>query len=105
VADEAMDAAACIACGACVATCKNASAMLFVGAKMAHLNNLPQGQPEKDQRVLNIVETMDKLGFGNCSNFGECQAICPKGITLDVISKLNRDYAIAQVHRFFSGKS
>lgn len=101
VADSAMDAAACIGCGACVAACKNASAMLFVGAKTAHLNRLPQGQPEKDQRVLNIVETMDKLGFGNCSNFGECQAVCPKGITLDVISKLNRDYAIAQVRRFF----
>jgi len=104
VAEEAMDAAACIACGACVATCKNASAMLFVGAKNAHLNRLPQGQPEKDQRVLNMIETMDQLGFGNCSNFGECQAVCPKGITLDVISKLNRDYAIAQVRRFFSGK-
>lgn len=105
VADQAMDAAACIGCGACVASCKNASAMLFVGAKTAHLNRLPQGQPEKDQRVLNIVTTMDQLGFGNCSNFGECQAACPKGITLDVISQLNRDYAIAQVRRFFNSKS
>ena len=105
VAEEAMDAAACIACGACVATCKNASAMLFVGAKTAHLNRLPQGQPEKDRRVLNIVETMDQLGFGNCSNFGECQAVCPKGITLDVIAQLNRDYAIAQVRRFWKGKN
>jgi succinate dehydrogenase / fumarate reductase iron-sulfur subunit len=79
--------------------------MLFFGAKNAHLNRLPQGQPEKDQRVLNMIETMDHLGFGNCSNFGECQAVCPKGITLDVISKLNRDYAIAQVRRFFKGKA
>ncbi len=105
VADGAMDAAACIGCGACVATCKNASAMLFVGAKTAHLNSLPQGQPEKDDRVLNLVKKMDELGFGNCSNYGECQAVCPKGITLDVISKLNRDYAIAQLRRFFRVKS
>jgi len=102
VADNAMDAAACIGCGACVAACKNASAMLFVGSKVAHLNNLPQGQPEKDQRVLKMVKKMDELGFGNCTNYGECQAACPKGITLDVIAKLNRDYAVANIRRFFS---
>jgi len=105
VADDAMDAAACIGCGACVATCKNGSAMLFVGAKVAHLNSLPQGQAEKDQRVLKMVKKMDELGFGNCSNYGECQAVCPKEITLDVISQLNRDYAIAQLRRFFKGKT
>lgn len=105
VADDAMDAAACIGCGACVATCKNGSAMLFVGAKVAHLNSLPQGQAEKDQRVLRMVKKMDELGFGNCSNYGECQAVCPKEITLDVISQLNRDYAIAQLRRFFKGKT
>lgn len=104
VADQAMDAAVCIGCGACVAACKNASAMLFVGSKVAHLNRLPQGQPEKDRRVLNIVETMDQLGFGNCTNYGECQAACPQGITLDVISKLNRDYAVAKARQFFKSK-
>jgi succinate dehydrogenase / fumarate reductase iron-sulfur subunit len=105
VADDAMDAAACIGCGACAATCKNGSAMLFVGAKAAHLNSLPQGQAEKDERVVGMVKKMDELGFGNCSNYGECQAVCPKEINLDVISKLNRDYAIAQIRRFFKGKN
>ncbi len=96
-ADDAFDAAACIGCGACVAACKNASAMLFVGAKAAHLNNLPQGQPEKDKRVLGLVRQMDAEGFGNCTNQYECEAVCPKTISADVIAKLNRDYAAATV--------
>ena len=94
-ADEAFDAAACIGCGACVASCKNASAMLFVGAKAAHLNLLPQGKPEKDRRVLAMVRQMDAEGFGNCTNQYECEAVCPKSISADVIGKLNRDYAVA----------
>ncbi len=95
-AEYAMDAAECIGCGACVAACKNASAMLFVGAKVAHLNTLPQGQPEKDRRTKAMVQSMDAEGFGNCSNYGECEAVCPKEISLDVIAKLNRDYAKAK---------
>ena len=94
--EKAMDAAACIGCGACVAACPNASAMLFTAAKVSHLNYLPQGAPEKDRRTIAMVEKMDELGFGNCSNYGECQAVCPKGITLDFIAKMNRDYAIAK---------
>ena len=96
-ATEAFDAAACIGCGACVAACKNASAMLFVGAKAAHLNKLPQGHPEKDRRVLAMVRKMDEEGFGNCTNQYECEAVCPKEISADVIAKLNRDYATASV--------
>jgi succinate dehydrogenase / fumarate reductase iron-sulfur subunit len=92
VADLAMDAAACIGCGACVAACKNASAMLFVSAKASHLNLLPQGQAEKDRRALAMVEQMDKEGFGNCTVTGSCEAVCPKGISLNFIAKLNRDY-------------
>ena len=80
--DKAMDAAACIGCGACVASCKNASAMLFTSAKAGHLNMLPQGQAEKDKRVLAMVEAMDDAGFGNCRNYGECSAACPKDISL-----------------------
>ncbi len=99
VADYAMDAAACIGCGACVAACKNASAMLFVAAKASQLNSLPQGKPEKDRRVLAMVKQMDAEGFGNCTNFGECQAACPKGITLDHIAQLNRDYLVAGVKK------
>lgn len=91
-ADLAMDAAACIACGACVAACKNASAMLFVAAKVSHLNLLPQGKVEKDRRALNMVTQMDAEGFGNCTVTGSCEAVCPKKISLDFIAKMNRDY-------------
>jgi len=91
-ADKAMDAAACIGCGACVAACKNASAMLFVSAKVSHLNLLPQGKPEKDRRVLHMVRQMDSEGFGACTVTGACEAVCPKEISLDFIAKMNRDY-------------
>jgi succinate dehydrogenase / fumarate reductase iron-sulfur subunit len=91
-ADLAMDAAACIGCGACVAACKNASAMLFVAAKVSHLNILPQGKPEKDRRVLAMVQQMDKEGFGACTVTGSCEAVCPKGISLNFIAMMNRDY-------------
>ena len=94
-ADSAMDAAACIGCGACVTACKNASAMLFVSAKAAHLNLLPQGAPEKDKRVLGMVRQMDAEGFGNCTNLYECEAVCPKEISTENIARLNRDYAVA----------
>lgn len=100
--DQAMDAAACIGCGACVASCKNASAMLFTSAKAGHLNLLPQGQAEKDARVLNMVKVMDESGFGNCRNYGECSAACPKDISLDFIAKLNRDHAKAKIKQIFS---
>lgn len=100
-ADIAMDAAACIGCGACVTSCKNASAMLFTSAKLAHLNSLPQGQAEKDKRTIGMVEKMDTLGFGSCSNYGECSAACPKDIPLDFIAKMNRDYAVAKVKKAF----
>lgn len=99
VADLAMDAAACIQCGACVAACKNASAMLMVSAKVSHLGLLPQGQPERKQRVLNMVEQMDAEGFGNCRNYFECEAACPKGISVDFIARMNRDYLKASVTR------
>ncbi len=102
VADVAMDAASCIGCGACVAACKNSSAMLFTSAKVSQLNRLPQGQPEKDRRALLMISQMDKEGFGSCTNFGECQAVCPKGITLDHIAKLHRDYAVASFKNIFS---
>lgn len=95
IADLAMDAAQCIGCGACVAACKNASAMLFVAAKVSHLNLLPQGQPEKDRRVRAMVAQMDAEGFGACTVTGSCEAVCPKGISLDFIAKMNRDYAVA----------
>ena len=94
-ANAAFDAATCIGCGACVAACKNASAMLFTAAKAYHLNTLPQGHPEKDRRVLAMVRQMDAEGFGNCTNQYECEAVCPKEISADVISKLNREYAAA----------
>ncbi|MGA0407171.1 MAG: succinate dehydrogenase/fumarate reductase iron-sulfur subunit [Limisphaerales bacterium] len=96
-ADTAMDAAQCIGCGACVAACKNASAMLFVSAKVSHLGVLPQGKVEKDRRVLAMVNQMDKEGFGNCTVTGSCEAACPKEISLDFISRMNRDYAAAVV--------
>lgn len=98
-ADTAFDAATCIGCGACVAACKNASAMLFVSAKVSHLNLLPQGAPEKHQRAVNMVETMDAEGFGNCTNQYECEAVCPKSISADHIAKLNRDYALATARK------
>ncbi len=91
-ADRAMDAAACIGCGACVAACPNASAMLFVAAKVSHLGLLPQGQPERDGRVVDMVAQMDAEGFGACTNHGECMAACPKEISIDFIAQLNRDY-------------
>jgi succinate dehydrogenase / fumarate reductase, iron-sulfur subunit len=97
VADAAMDAAACIGCGACVASCKNASAMLFVSAKAGQLNTLPQGKAEKDRRTLAMVRQMDKEGFGNCTNQYECEAACPKEISVRWITKLNRDFALASV--------
>ena len=91
IADIAFDAAACIGCGACASACPNASAMLFTAAKVAHLGLLPQGQPERRSRVLDMVEQMDDEGFGSCTNHGECEAACPKGIQLDFIAQLNRD--------------
>jgi len=90
-ADEAMDAATCIGCGACVATCKNSSAMLFVGAKVSQYALLPQGQVEATDRVLNMVAQMDAEGFGNCTNTGACEVECPKGISLDNIARMNRE--------------
>jgi succinate dehydrogenase / fumarate reductase iron-sulfur subunit len=96
-ADLSMDAAACIGCGACVAACKNASAMLFVGAKVSHLSLLPQGKIEARERVSKMVAKMDELGFGNCTNAGACEAECPKGITLTNIARLNREYYKATV--------
>jgi succinate dehydrogenase / fumarate reductase iron-sulfur subunit len=94
-AEAAMDAAQCIGCGACVAACKNASAMLFVAAKVSHLNLLPQGQPEKDRRVSAMVQAMDEAGFGSCTVTGSCEAVCPKNISLDFITRMNRDFAVA----------
>jgi len=91
-ADLAMDAATCIGCGACVAACPNASAMLFTAAKVTHLGSVPQGQPERYSRAREMVEQMDAEGFGGCTNHGECFAACPKGIKLDFIAQLNRDY-------------
>jgi succinate dehydrogenase / fumarate reductase iron-sulfur subunit len=88
----AMDAAACIGCGACVAVCKNASAMLFVAAKVSHLGLLPQGAVEEDRRALNMVQAMDEAGFGNCTVTRSCEAVCPKQISLDFIARLNRSY-------------
>jgi succinate dehydrogenase iron-sulfur subunit len=98
-ADTAMDAAACIGCGACVAACPNAAAMLFTAAKVTHLNSLPQGQPERDERTLNMVAAMTYEDFGSCSNHAECEAACPKGIPLEFIARLNRDLIRAAFHR------
>ena len=97
VADMAMDAAQCIGCGACVAACPNASAMLFTAAKVTHLGAVPQGQPERYRRARSMVERMESLGFGGCSNHLECEAACPKGISTDFIARLNRDYLKAVV--------
>ena len=96
-ADEAMDAATCIGCGACVASCKNSSAMLFVGAKVSQFALLPQGKVEATQRVLNMVKQMDEEGFGNCTNTGACEVECPKGISLDNIARMNRELMKANI--------
>lgn len=99
-ADLAMDAAACIGCGACVASCPNGSAALFTAAKIGHLGLLPQGQPERDRRVLAMVEQVTSEGFGHCTSVGECEATCPKGIQISYIARMNRDYLKASVtHR------
>jgi len=96
-ADKAFEAAACIGCGACVATCKNSSAMLFVGAKVSQYALLPQGQVEAKQRVLNMVRQMDEEGFGNCTNTGACEVECPKGISLENIARMNREFLKAAI--------
>jgi succinate dehydrogenase / fumarate reductase iron-sulfur subunit len=99
VAEQAMDVAQCIGCGACVAACKNASAALFTSAKIAHLGLLPQGQAERYRRVVRMVEQMDSEGFGSCSNEGECEAVCPKEIGIAAIARMNRDYLKAALFR------
>jgi len=96
-ADKAFDAAACIGCGACVASCKNSSAMLFVSAKISQLALLPQGQPERYNRVIDMVAQMDEEGFGSCTNTGACEIECPKGISLENIARMNRDFLVANV--------
>ena len=96
-ADKAFDAATCIGCGACVATCKNSSAMLFVSAKVSQLALLPQGEAERERRVLRMVDQMDKEGFGNCTNTGACEVECPKGISLENIARMNREFLRASV--------
>jgi succinate dehydrogenase / fumarate reductase iron-sulfur subunit len=98
-AERAMDAAACIGCGACVAACPNASASLFVGAKISHLGLLPQGQPERDSRALRMVAAMREEAFGSCTNVGACEAVCPKSIRLEVIARMNRDFLKASFSR------
>ena len=106
LAERAMDAAACIGCGACVAACPNASAMLFVAAKVAHLALLPQGYSERDRRALGMVRAMDEEGFGNCTNHFECMAACPKGISVENIAKLNREFMRASwLERDIAGNS
>ena len=97
IADKAMDAAACIGCGACAAACPNGSAMLFVSAKVTHLGLLPQGQPESDRRVLGMVRQMDKEGFGNCSNYYACEAVCPAGVPAAFIGRMNREFTAASM--------
>jgi succinate dehydrogenase iron-sulfur subunit len=98
IQEQAMDAAACIGCGACVAACPNASASLFVSAKIAHLALLPQGGPERERRALGMVEQMDREGFGNCSNHAECEAVCPKGISITNIARMRREFMGAARH-------
>src|SRR5262249_35649824 len=98
-ADTAFDAAACIGCGACVAACPNAAAMLFTAAKITHLNSLPQGQPQRDQRTLSMVAAIANEGFGSCANHGECAVVCPKEIPLEFIGRMNRDLIRALWHR------
>ena len=103
-AEASMDAASCIGCAACVAACPNSAAQLFTAAKVAHLNLLPQGQPERDQRVIAMVETMEEY-FGSCTNHGECETACPKGISIDNIALMNRDYVRAKVsNRRYAGR-
>jgi len=92
LADRAFEAAECIGCGACVAQCPNGAAQLFTSAKVSHLNMLPQGKPESAQRAVSMVEAMEAQGFGACSNYAECEAVCPKGISIDFIARMNRDY-------------
>jgi succinate dehydrogenase / fumarate reductase iron-sulfur subunit len=94
-AEDAMDAAACIGCGACVAACPNGSASLFTAAKISHLGSLPQGQPERRRRAERMVAQMDAEGFGHCTLYGECQDACPKDISIDTIARMNRDYVVA----------
>src|SRR5271166_3435834 len=100
--DRAMDAAACIGCGACVAACPNASAALFTAAKISHLGLLPQGQPERHERSLKMVTQYNNEGFGGCTNIGECEAVCPKEIELEVIGRMNRDYITASARAYSS---
>ncbi len=97
--EKAMDMAACIGCGACVAQCPNASAALFTGAKIAHLSELPQGQPERKRRAMAMAIQMTREGFGNCTNIGECEVVCPKGITLEAIARMHHDYLGAALTR------
>jgi succinate dehydrogenase / fumarate reductase iron-sulfur subunit len=97
LADRAFDAAACIGCGACVAQCPNGAAQLFTAAKVSHLGLLPQGQPERVLRAVTMVETMEEQGFGACSNYAECEAVCPKEISIDFIARMNRDYLKAKL--------
>jgi succinate dehydrogenase / fumarate reductase, iron-sulfur subunit len=101
-ADHAFDAAACIGCGACVAACPNGSAMLFTSAKISHLGHLPQGQPERQKRALAMVRQMDSEGFGNCTNHYECEAACPKEISVDHIARMNRDYGKGVISEQFA---
>jgi succinate dehydrogenase / fumarate reductase iron-sulfur subunit len=98
-ADRAMEAAACIGCGACVAACPNASAALFTGAKISHLGLLPQGQPERPLRVVAMASRAQAEGFGHCTSIGECEAVCPAGIRLEVIARMNRDFLKATLSR------